>query len=338
MTFYRVTMAGGLRRESGVALIFVLLIFTIIVVVATRMATRLYHNTEKYSRYLQFVQAKHYALGAEEYVALLLEEDKKKDKQQGQLIDHWFESWADAGADNSFSVADGEITIQVLDDQGRFNLNQLADAKNREILEAAIRLFSNEKIDPRLAYRIRDWINAEQAAEASGAGNNLYLTSSPPYKEGNTLLASVSELNLLQILTPEEYERLLPHVTVLPDSQAGLNVNTITAEVFRSLSDQLSESDSTSFISERGREGFSNIQIFLQHPLLKGKVSQASIEKLRLDVKSRFFSVYVQAVYRDVTFYLHSRLSRDDNGKVMVVGRELDVSPNWVAALRKSVR
>lgn len=338
MTFCRVTGAGGLRRESGVALIFVLLIFAIIVVVATRMATRLYHNTEKYSRYLQFVQAKHYALGAEQYVALLLEEDKKKDRKQGKLIDHWFEPWADAGADNHFSVAEGEISIQVLDDQGRFNLNLLAGAQNKEVLAAATRLFSNEKIDPRLADRIREWIDAKQAVEESGTGDSLYLTSSPPYRKGNTLLASVSELKLLQILTQEEYERLLPHVTVLPDSQAGLNVNTMTAEVLRSLSDRLSESDAKSIIDERGREGFSNIQIFLRHPLLRGNVSQASIETLKLDVKSRFFSVYVKAVYRDATFYLHSRLARDDNGRVAVVGRELDVSPNWVAALRKSVR
>jgi type II secretory pathway component PulK len=55
-----------------VALIFVLMIFAIIVVVATSIATRLYHNTEKHSRYLQFVQAKHYAFGGEQYAALLL--------------------------------------------------------------------------------------------------------------------------------------------------------------------------------------------------------------------------------------------------------------------------
>ena len=332
MGCYRLTGRRGLQCESGVALIFVLMIFAIIVVVATSIATRLYHNTEKHSRYLQFVQAKHYAFGGEQYAALLLEEDKKNDRKQGRLLDHWFEPWADAN--DTFPVPDGEISLQILDDQGRLNLNQLADTQNKEILETMIRLFSYEKIDPRLAYRIKDWIHAGQVT----AEDNLYLTSSPPYRAGDTLMASVSELKLLQILTPKEYKQLLPHVTVLPDTKAGLNVNTITATVFRSLSDQLSESDAQSFIDGRGREGFSDIQTFLQQPLLQGKVNPTSLKKLKIDVKSHFFSVYVKAVYRDVTFYLHSRLARDDDGKVTVIGRELDVSPKWVAVLRESVR
>jgi len=323
-------------RESGVALIFVLLIFAIIAVVAAGIATRLYHNTEKQSRYLQYVQAKHYALGAEHYVTLLLEEDKKNDKKEGKPVDHWFEPWADAN--DRFDVAEGEIAIQVLDDQGRFNLNLLADGQSKEILETLVRILSYEKIDPRLAYRIRDWIDAGQEVSGSGAEDSLYLTASPPYRTGDTLMASVSELKLLQILTPDEYARLLPHVTVLPDSKAGLNANTMTATVFQNLSDRLSESDAKAFIDGRGRDGFADIDTFKKHPLIKGKVDENVIKKLNLDVKSRFFSVYIKAVYRDVTFYLHSRLARDDEGKVTVIGRELDVSPKWVAALRESVR
>lgn len=323
-------------RESGVALVFVLLIFAIITVVAADIATRLYYNTEKQSRYLQYVQARHYALGAEHYVALLLEEDKRNDKKEGRLVDHWFESWA--GANSRFDVDEGEIFIQVLDDQGRFNLNLLADGQNKEVLEVLIRILYYERIDPRLAYRIRDWIDAGQTVSGIGAEDGLYLAASPPYRTGDTLMASVSELKLLQVLTPDEYARLLPHVTVLPDSKAGLNINTMTARLFQSLSGRISETDARAFVDVRGRDAFSDLDAFRKHPLIKGKIDENVFKKLNLDVKSHFFSVYIKAVYRDVTFYLHSRLARNDEGKVTVTGRELGVSPKWVTALRESVR
>ena len=100
------------QKQSGVALIYVLMIFAIVTVMAVRILTDLQLNIEKNTRFLQQMQARHYAQGAENYLTVLLEADFASDKKNKKMIDHWFEAWADTGV--TLDTDDGEITIQVL--------------------------------------------------------------------------------------------------------------------------------------------------------------------------------------------------------------------------------
>ncbi|MGB1272330.1 MAG: hypothetical protein ACPG5T_09660, partial [Endozoicomonas sp.] len=83
----------SLSGQRGVALIYVLLIFSLITLMASQIVTNLWLHTEKNARYLERVQAKHYALGAEQYIALLLEQDFDLDKKKKRMVDHEKEYW-----------------------------------------------------------------------------------------------------------------------------------------------------------------------------------------------------------------------------------------------------
>ena len=328
-----------LQREKGVALIFVLLIFAMIAVMATRIVSDLHFNTEKTARYLQNMQARHYAMAAEQFVAVLLEEDAERDKQTRRAVDHWYEPWAEL--DNSLRTEDGEITIQTLDDQGRFNLNMLAgktgkdgkDTKGK--LKMLERLFVANGIDAQLAYRIQDWVDDNHDALPGGAEDNDYLLLTPPYRSGDTPLASVSELRLMDILSPEDFEKVLPLVSVLPTDD-GLNINTVSAAVLRALDERISESDAKAFVDGRSKDGFADMKELQQHPLIGNKIDKKATGVVVF--KSQYFSVYTKARYRDITYYLHSRLARNAEGKVTVVSREIGQYPRWVKTLRESVR
>ncbi|CAM3635005.1 type II secretion system minor pseudopilin GspK [Parendozoicomonas haliclonae] len=326
------------KRQQGVALIFVMLIFVMVTVMASRIITDLHFNTEKTARQLQYQQAHHYAMGAEQFVAMLLEEDFQRDKQSKKPKDHWFEPWAEQ--DQPLDTEEGEITIMTLDDQGRFNLNMLAshgkeDKPDKDKLEMLIRLLASQNIDAQVAYRLQDWVDSNQDPLPGGAEDNTYLLLTPPYRTSDSALASVSELRLLDVLTPEEFDKLVPLVSVLPSGD-GININTATAGVLRSLSERISETDAKGFVDGRSKDGFADMKEVTNHPLLKNKISKKAESLITLN--SSYFSVYVKAQYRDMTFYQHSRLARDKEGKVRVISREMGVFPGWVKTLRESVR
>ena len=322
--------------NRGVALIFVLLIFAMITIMATRIITDLQVNTEKTTRQIQYLQAKHYAIGAEQFVAVLLEEDAEKDKQTKRIIDHWHEPWADN--EKVLETEDGEITIMTLDDQGRFNLNMLAGKSNKsdkEKLNMLIRLLVANGLEAQLAYRIQDWVDENQEPLPGGAEDNTYLLLDQPYRTGDTAIVSVSELRLMDILSIEDFEKILPLVSVLPVGD-GINMNTVSAAVLRSLDQRISDADAKGFVDSRSKDGFAQMKEVKDHPMLFKKLTK-EVENL-LGLKSSFFSVYTKARYRDMTYYLHSRLARDATGKVTVISRETGVFPRWVKTLRESVR
>ena len=321
------------HRQRGVALIFVLMIFAIVTVVAVDIVTDQQRNTEKHSRYLQYFQARHYAAGAEEYARLLLEDDFKSDKKNKEMIDHWFEPWAETSI--PFPVNEGEVTLMIIDDQGRFNLNLLSGKQYESQLKMLERLLVAHNLDASLASRIRDWIDEDQEPLPSGAEDTTYLSLESPYRTSDSQLVSVSELNLLQLLAPEDYRKILPLVSVLPES-VGINMNTVSAGVLQALGERISESDATGFVDSRSKEGFKEKKEIAGHLSLRGKLSPQVMNILTLN--SHYFSAYIQVHYRDMTYSLQSRLARNDEGRVMVIGREVGQFPGWVKELRDSVK
>ncbi len=367
------------QNQQGVALIFVLLIFVMMTVVASRIISDMQLNTEKTAQRLQYQQAKHYAKGGEQFAMVLLEDDAARDKQADKKVDHWHEVWA--ANDDALETDEGEITMLIVDDQGRFNLNLLAEKNNsaapstssdsaigstgsdnsriqssrdnrdssngsgssfssgasvEQSTKMLTRMLETHKINAQLADRLRDWVDSNQEARPAGAEDNYYLLRDDnSYRTGDTELASVSELRLLDILTPENYQTLEPLVSVLPPG-VGVNMNTVTAPTLVALAKEMSLAEAQSFIDSRPTEGFAEVREVINHPLLKGKLIDGAEQVMT--VSSNYFSVYVKARYRDMTYYLHSRLARDDQGRVSVISREVGTFPQWVERLRESVK
>ena len=87
------------------------------------MVTSLWLHTEKNTRYLERIQAKHHALAAEQYVALLLEQDAEEDKKKKRQVDHDKERWNVESV--GYGIDQGEVELQIVDENGRFNINWL---------------------------------------------------------------------------------------------------------------------------------------------------------------------------------------------------------------------
>lgn len=332
--------------QRGVALIYVLLIFSLITLMASQIVTNLWLHTEKNARYLERVQAKHYALGAEQYIALLLEQDFDLDKKNKRMVDHEKEYWNIQRV--NYPVDQGDIEVRVVDEQSRFNLNWLAvgdkgeaetieksneTGKKSQYVEMLQNLLLTQALDPQMAFKIQDWVDSDNTASESGAEDDVYMALDPPRRTANAEMASVSELMLIQGIGLEELDKLLPLVTVLPKS-SKINLNTALSEVIRSINKNISEGDALAILEGRGSKGIASMNELSNLPALNGKI--APFQGTPVGFSSRYFSAYIKATYRDTTFYLKTLLFRNPDGQVQVAGREIGPSVYWTPTKKES--
>ena len=327
------TSRSGARRQRGIALIYVLLIFSMITLMASQMVTSLWLHTEKNARFLERIQAKHHAMSAEQYVAMLLEQDFEEDKKKKRQVDHERERW---NVDTvGFGIEQGGVELQIVDENGRFNLNWL----NTEALDGKRYskqfevILQNLGIDTQLVQAIKDWIDSDQEPSETGAEDNNYLVLDPPRRTADFPLISLSELRLIQGVGKEEFELLTPLVTTLP-KESKVNVNSALPEVLRSLDDKITEGDAQAIIDSRGDEGFAKLEDMTKLPALKDKT--AELKAAGFEFSSSYFNVYIKATYRDTVFYMRTLLVRNADGQVQVAGREIGPNDYWVTAKKES--
>ena len=117
-----------------------------------------------------------------------------------------------------------------------------------------------------------------------------------------------SELRLLLELEYDDYMKLIPFISTLPDTEAILNINTATPQVLQSLSSKMSLEAAQQLADTRAeQEGFDSVSEFLQAP----EVAGLGLTNQGLGVQSVFFEVKVTARYQERFSYLTSIIQRD---------------------------
>src|SRR5690606_12220223 len=194
-----------MSRQSGVALITVLLVVALVTVVCAALLTRQQLAIRSTGNQLLVRQAKYYAEGGEQLAKALL----RRDLSEGP-VDHPAEPWANPKL--RFPLDEGgELRLRIEDLSGRFNLNSLV--VNGQAGEQALlrlrRLLARLQLSPAYADRLRDWLDPDQDPNGmAGAEDDQYLLLKPPYRTGPGSIADVSELRLLLGMSEADYRRL----------------------------------------------------------------------------------------------------------------------------------
>jgi general secretion pathway protein K len=212
-------------RQRGVALITAIVVVAIATVLAVRIGTRAALDLRRTAGLVALDQGWHVALGAEAWAAEVLSEDYDDNPES----DHLGEAWAQPLP--PLPVDGGEVRGALEDMQGRFNLNNLVNAAqepDEANVERFTRLLALVGAQTRWARMMVDWIDQGNMPEIpEGAEDGTYLSQSPPYRAGNGLVATTTEMMALPGMTREEFERIRPFVTALP---AGTPINICTAK------------------------------------------------------------------------------------------------------------
>ena len=166
--------------------------------------------------------------------------------------------------ENPFEDFKGTVVIRIEDETGKFNLNSIVPS-NQDIHEndpgspynRFKKLLTVLSIDVKIEDRIVDWIkNGKARLSSSGTDSK------------NFYLDSVDEILLINGISREVYDKLLPYVTVYGSIELPLiNINSAQKPVLMSLYDSeigfpIDENKAKSIIQYRNGNPFGDISKF----------------------------------------------------------------------------
>jgi general secretion pathway protein K len=298
--------------SRGVALLTAVVVVAIATIAAVGMASRQQVNIRKTENLLRLDQAWQYVRSIESWAAGRLIADMGANEFDSNL-----DAWGYPIAPTQ--VAGGELAAQISDLQGRFNLNNLLNEgePSTQDITRFRRLLTMLDIDAGLADALLDWMDSDAVPRyPAGAEDESYINRQPPYRAANRSLAHVAELLLIQGVDTAVYEKLRPHVAVLPE-RTSINVNTASSEVLRSLAEGITEEDAEMLIMTRGQKPFDNVQNFLQHDALAG----LTVGTTGLGVKSGYFLVEGDVRMGRLLLRHRSTVRRSSQEDVQVIRR-----------------
>ena len=341
---------GGSPRQSGVALITVLLIVFLASMTAVSLSM-IQQIAIRRSAVLQHQQqARLYTLGVEQWAGLILLRDRRDNE-----IDHPGEAWANLPA--MLPVENGQLSGKIRDLQGCFNLNNLwqaapgaapeppeatpesqktaPDAENPplpnspnspnspdteksagqgkihpEQLKVLQRLLNNVEVNPELAQAIADWIDPDTDPLFPDGAEDSEYTVRNP----PYLAANQPMLSVSELRlvkgVDQEVYDRLVPLVCALPPGTPLNVNTAAAPVLAALDEHAQPADLERVLKERPAQGYQNVDEFLN----AAQLTPDAPTKALLSTDSQYFLLQAEARLGDGRAVLSSTLFRDENG------------------------
>ena len=243
------------HHQRGAALLYVMLIFAASAIIAVGLMRSQRMDIIRTSRFVDTMQARYYALGAESYA-------QQQIAKNSLLAIQLFQTPI-SQKNTLFTIPNGEMQIQIEDLQGRFNINSLLSG-NQAAIDHFIALCTQVKIDTERARNVAKRLKIappisdntpknESAVNPDSASiavkeDGISLSdipdapnaevASPPAQQAPSApsmddkavtpgqwLVDPSEL-IDAGLTVTDYRKLAPYIAALPTQSLTINVNT----------------------------------------------------------------------------------------------------------------
>jgi general secretion pathway protein K len=203
-------------------------------------------------------------------------------------VDHRGEAWARNLS--PIEVAEAVVTGAMTDEQGKFNVNNLADSHGVSEVDLAAfrRLLGQVGLPESLSDAVVDWIDADNEVTGPlGAEDAYYARRGYAHRTANREIADLTELLLVKGFTADRLVRLAPYVTALPGT-TKVNVNSASADLLAALLPGISVSEAKKLTAARDEKPFGSKMEFATR--LPASAVQAANDLL--DVRSDYFVVH----------------------------------------------
>lgn len=283
------------RKQKGVALITVLLVFFIASLLATSLIDRQQLDIHRTENHLAQSQLYLNALSAEALAREILWEDFRQDGQNrrnnedGERKDTLEEKWNEPA---QLELERGSMAFYIEDLQSLFNLNSLVK--------------TDDEVDPLAVEALREMMRD------LGVGDPIGISESLVYRlENSGLVFSTAELRGFENVTSRDFSLIQPCIVALPQD-AALNLNTASETLLKAWKHVIVPNQREDLLLERERnQGLSRL------PGLPGGLSAFSIN-------SEYFQVNIKAGFQGRELYLTSILFRNGKtGEISVIDRKL---------------
>lgn len=309
--------------QRGVALLTILVMVALATILAATIAKRQTNTAENTGYLMRQDQSLLYAKSAEAFFSELLIQDS----DNGSSIDHLQENWAKPMP--PFPVEDGSVSGKLLDESGKFNLNNLVKADGNQVDDSARRWF--EKLLQRvglpaeLSQAVIDWQDTnDEVTGAMGAESSYYQGLDPAYLTPNTKFHSIEELKLVRGFEGRNYDLIKPYVTALPE-QTKVNMNTAPALLLASIDPKVDVKaiEQQLKVKETELTHFNNVDDLWKLSAFSGIDEQSKTDAASLlDSKSNYFTAQIEVVLSERKRQFTSLMMRKDK-QVIVYSRSL---------------
>lgn len=306
-------------KQKGVALMLVIFVFALVSILAVGMYNRQHIFVQTAGNVMAQGQAYEYAIASEIYGRRLLKADWDEDKDESEFVDDLEQ------IKNSIflPVEEAFLEAQFNDVQGKLNINDLVLLNgnvNAIMKDRFDRLFKRLSIQTIKVEAIIDWLDENQDPQGfEGMEDGEYLSLDPPSRNAGQSMKDLSELRLLPNVSTEDFQNLLPHVTVLPQGRAPININTASEEVLQSLTQTLTDQQAKTLAEQKLETPWKDIQSFQSDPL----ISASGLTLDYLSVNSEFFEIATKISLSDRVVRLVSLIYRaNKDGEMQVISRD----------------
>ncbi len=308
--------------QRGIALLTILVMVALATILAATIAKRQTNTSENTGYLMRQDQSLLYAKSAEAFFSELLIQDS----DNGGNIDHLQENWAKPMP--AFPVEDGFVSGRLLDESGKFNLNNLLKADG-SVDDSARRWF--EKLLQRvglpaeLSQAVIDWQDADdETTGAMGAESNYYQGLDPSYLASNTKFHQVEELKLVRGFEGKNYDLIASYVTALPEA-TKININTAAPLLLASIDPKIDVKTVEQELKAKQAEltYFNSVEDLWKLNAFSGIEPQNKTDAVAwLDSKSNYFTTQIEVVLSERKRQFTSAIMRKDK-QVTVYSRSL---------------
>lgn len=308
--------------QRGIALLTILVMVALATILAATIAKRQTNTSENTGYLMRQDQSLLYAKSAEAFFSELLIQDS----DNGGNIDHLQENWAKPMP--AFPVENGFVSGRLLDESGKFNLNNLLKADG-SVDDSARRWF--EKLLQRvglpaeLSQAVIDWQDADdETTGAMGAESNYYQGLDPSYLASNTKFHQVEELKLVRGFEGKNYDLIAPYVTALPEA-TKININTAAPLLLASIDPKIDVKTVEQELKAKQAEltYFNSVEDLWKLNAFSGIEPQNKTDAAAwLDSKSNYFTAQIEVVLSERKRQFSSAMMRKDK-QVTVYSRSL---------------
>lgn len=205
-----------------------------------------------------------------------------------------------------------QLQINIINRQACIDVNLLGQADRALITEQRlVNLSSALSITSDWIVLVKDWLDSDQnLSSASSHEDEFYLGLEVPYRTGDTALVDATELSLMPI-DLAVLQRLIPYICWLPEA-SQINVNRLSKPLIEAYFPSLTEQGKTALLARLASSGFASVTEFL----VWAESFDLDVSPQDWRVDDRFVEAYITLESDGQSRYLHSRLSRQENGLV----------------------
>lgn len=270
--------AHYLASQSGIALILVLWITTLLTLIASSFIHAMRTDINIVGN--SVTRAKLEAATSAAVHRALLEMAKPE-----QFADRWKTD----GQPLSWQFRDQAVQISILDESGKIDINAGNEALIRGLLRS--QGLTDEQAAS-LSDAIGDWRDLDSLKRPRGAEEPEYTAAGLGYKPSNAPFQSIEELRLVLGMTPDLYQRIAPLVTIF-SRQPGINTQIAAREVLRAVPG-VTDAQVDGYLAQREAARAAKLPIPVFAPAQNFQSFRNGVVTIRASAQSEDGSVFVR--------------------------------------------